>query len=139
MKNMEIGKRIQQRRKALNISVVDIAAHTGLSKATIHRYESGDIKDIKLPILETIAELLDVNPMWLIGKSETMERLEYKTTNMLIALDHVIDFVNKTPRLTAGSRKITNYEKYIATKIMQMTKDILDKGEWEIWIKHTTL
>lgn len=130
MKNMEIGKRIQQRRKALNISVVDIAAYTGLSKATIHRYESGDIKDIKLPVLETIAEILCVNPMWLLGKSETMERLEYKTTNMLIALDHVIDFVNKTPRLTAGSRQITNYEKYIVTKIMQMTKDILDKGEW---------
>lgn len=129
MKNMEIGKRIQQRRKALNISVVDIAAYTGLSKATIHRYESGDIKDIKLPVLETIAEILGVNPMWLLGKSETMERLENKTTNMLIALDHVIDFVNKTPRLTAGSRQITNHEKYIITKIMQMTKDILDKGE----------
>lgn len=129
MKNMEIGKRIQQRRKALNISVVDIAAYTGLSKATIHRYESGDIKDIKLPVLETIAEILCVNPMWLLGKSEIMERLEYKTTNMLIALDHVIDFVNKTPRLTAGSRQITNHEKYIVTKIIQMTKDILDKGE----------
>ena len=136
MKNMEIGKRIQQRRKALNISVVDIAAYTGLSKATIHRYESGDIKDIKLPVLETIAEILDVDPMWLLGKSEIMERLEYKTTNMLIALDHVIDFVNKTPRLTAGSRQITKsitWSKAInifVTAIKQMTKDILDKGKW---------
>ena len=129
MKNVEIGKRIQQRRKALNISVVDIAARTGLSKATIHRYESGDIKDIKLPVLETIAEILDVNPTWLLGKTETMERLEYKTTNLLIALDHAIDFVNKTPRLTAGSRQITNYERCIVTKIIQTTKDILDKGE----------
>lgn len=129
MKNTEIGKRIQQRRKALNISVVDVAAYTGLSKATIHRYESGDIKDIKLPVLETIAVMLDVNPLWLIGKSETMERLEYKTTNILIALDHVIEFINKTPRLTAGTRQITNQERYTITKIMQMTKDILDKGE----------
>lgn len=129
MKNTEIGKRIQQRRKALNISVVDVASYTGLSKATIHRYESGDIKDIKLPVLETIAVMLDVNPLWLIGKSETMERLEYKTTNILIALDHVIEFINKTPRLTAGTRQITNQERYTITKIMQMTKDILDKGE----------
>lgn len=129
MKNIKIGERIRQRRKALNISVVDVAAYTGLSKATIHRYESGDIKDIKLPVLETIAVILDVNPMWLIGKSETMERLEYKTTNLLIALDHVIDFVNKSPRLTAGTRQLTNYEKFIVTKIMETTKDILDKGE----------
>ena len=129
MKNIKIGERIRQRRKALNISVVDVAAYTGLNKATIHRYESGDIKDIKLPVLETIAVILDVNPMWLIGKSETMERLEYKTTNLLIALDHVIDFVNKSPRLTAGTRQLTNYEKFIVTKIMEITKDILDKGE----------
>lgn len=129
MKNTEIGKRIKQRRKALNISAVDVAAYTGLSKATIHRYESGDIKDIKLPVLETIAVILDVNPLWLIGKSETMERLEYKTTNLLIALDHVIDFINKSPRLTVGTRKITNQEKYIAIKIIQLAKDILDKGE----------
>lgn len=129
MKNIKIGERIQQRRKALNISVVDVAACTGLSKATIHRYESGDIKDIKLPVLETIAVILDVNPLWLIGKSETMERLEYKTTNLLIALDHVIDFVNKSPRLTAGTRQLTNHEKFIVTKIIEMTKDILDKGE----------
>ena len=129
MKNIKIGERIQQRRKALNISVVDVAAYTGLSKATIHRYESGDIKDIKLPVLETIAVILDVNPLWLIGKSETMERLEYKTTNLLIALDHVIDFVNKSPRLTAGTRQLTNYEKFIVVTIMEMTKDILDKGE----------
>lgn len=129
MKNIKIGERIQQRRKALNISVVDVAAYTGLSKATIHRYESGDIKNIKLPVLETIATILDVNPMWLIGKSETMERLEYKTTNLLIALDHVIDFVNESPRLTAGTRQLTNHEKFIVTKIIEMTKDILDKGE----------
>lgn len=129
MKNIKIGERIRQRRKALNISVVDVAAYTGLSKATIHRYESGDIKDIKLPVLETIAVILDVNPMWLIGKSETMERLEYKTTNLLIALDHVIDFVNKSPRLTAGTRQLTNHEKFIVTKIIEMTKGILDKGE----------
>lgn len=129
MKNVEIGKRIQQRRKALNISVVDIAARTGLSKATIHRYENGDIKDIKLPILEIISEMLDVNPMWLIGKNNIMERLEYKTTNILITLDHVIDFVNRTPRLTAGTRQLTIHEKYTVTKIMEMTKYILDKGE----------
>ena len=89
MKNTEIGKRIQQRRKDLKISVADVATYTSLSKATIHRYENGDIKDIKLPVLEKLATILDVDTLWLIGKSENMIRREGKTTNLLFALDHV--------------------------------------------------
>lgn len=57
MKNMEIGKRIRQQRKALNISVADVAAYTGLSKATIHRYENGEIKDIEKMSKEEAVEI----------------------------------------------------------------------------------
>ena len=94
MRNEEIGKRIQQQRKALNISVVDVAAYTGLSKATIHRYENGEIKDIKLPVLETIATMLNVNPAWLIGKSDSKERNEGKSTNVLFSLDQFINYLS---------------------------------------------
>ena len=129
MKNTEIGKRIHQRRKDLKISVADVAAYTGLSKATIHRYENGDIKDIKLPVLEKLATILDVDTLWLIGKSKNMIRREGKTTNLLFALDHVINFVNSASYLTVGSRQITRKERYIVTKLLQTAKDILDKGE----------
>lgn len=134
MINIEIGQRIKQRRKALNISVVDIANHTGLSKATIHRYESGDIKDIKLPILEKVATILDVEPAWLIGKSENTTRREGKTTNLLFALDHVINFVNSASYLTVGTRKISVKERMTVIKVIQLAKellekDIIDKGE----------
>ena len=129
MKNMEIGKRIRQQRKALNISVADVAAYTGLSKATIHRYENGEIKDIKLPVLETIASMLNVNPAWLIGKSDIKERNEGKTTNLLFSLDHFINYVKNSKYLTIGPRQVTEREKYMLIKILQLAKDILDKGE----------
>lgn len=128
MRNEEIGKRIQQQRKALNISVVDVAAYTGLSKATIHRYENGEIKDIKLPVLETIATMLNVNPAWLIGKSDTKECNEGKTTNVLFSLDHFINYVKNAKYLTVGSRQISKQERYIVIKVLQLAKDILDKG-----------
>ena len=129
MKNMEIGKRIRQQRKALNISVVDVATYTGLSKATIHRYENGEIKDIKLPVLETIATILDVNPAWLIGKSDIKDRNEGKTTNLLFSLDYFINYIKNSKYLTIGSRQVTEREKYMVVKILQLAKDILDKGE----------
>lgn len=129
MENTEIGTRIRQRRKTLNISVVDVAAYTGLSKATIHRYESGDIKDIKLPTIDAIASILDVNPAWLIGKSENIERRGGKTNNLISSLDHFINYIQNSNYLTIGTRQATEKEKYILIKLLQLAKGILDKGE----------
>lgn len=65
----DVGTRIKERRKELNISAARLAERIGLSKATIHRYENGDIRNIKMPVLEAMAEVLAVNPLWLIGKT----------------------------------------------------------------------
>lgn len=129
MKNEEIGRRIQERRKALNISVVDIATYTGLSKATIHRYENGEIQNIKLPVLETIASILNVSPLWLIGKSEDMERMDGKTNDMCVELTKAITFVKETPYLTCGGRPVTEIEKNMIINTLQFAKDFLEKGE----------
>lgn len=129
MKNSEIGTRIRKQRKALNISVVDVADHTGLSKATIHRYESGEIKDIKLPVINAISDILNVNPAWLVGKSDIKERSEDKSANLVQSLDNFIDYIKNSSYLTIGSRQVTEREKFIVLKILQLAKDILDKGE----------
>lgn len=129
MKNEEIGKRIQQRRKTLNISVADIASYTGLSKATIHRYENGDIKNIKLPVIETIASILNVNPLWLIGKSERLERVDGKTNDLCVALTRMITYVTDIPYLTCGKRVITQTERNMIANTLQLAKDILEKGD----------
>lgn len=92
MKGEDIGARMKQRRKELDLSAMDIAAKTGLSKATIHRYESGDIKHIKLPVVETIAALLKVNPDWLIGKSEERDAND---NEMLMLIDKAIEVLEE--------------------------------------------
>lgn len=130
MENKEIGKRIQERRKALKISVVDIAACTGLSKATIHRYENGDIQHIKLPVLDTIAAMLDVSTLWLIGKSDKKERMDGKTNDICVALRQAIEYVTNAPRLTCGSRVITDAERRTVATTLQLAIDIIEnKGE----------
>lgn len=129
MKNAEIGKRIQQRRKALNISVVDIATYTGLSKATIHRYENGEIQNIKLPVVETIAAILDVNPLWLIGKSDRQERTDGKTNDLCVALSQMITYVKDVRYLTCGARLVTETERQMIANTLQLAKDILEKGD----------
>ena len=72
MGNLELGKRIEMRRTQLNLTLDDIASEIGVAKSTVQRYEKGSIEKIKLPVIEAIARVLDVNPAWLCGKTETM-------------------------------------------------------------------
>ena len=68
MNNLEIGNRIKTERERCNLTLKDIADDIGVAVSTIQRYENGLIKDIKLPIIQAIANSLKVNPNWLIGK-----------------------------------------------------------------------
>lgn len=78
MENKKIGIRIEQRRKEKGMTLDDIAQEIGVAKSTVQRYEKGTIEKIKLPVLEAIARVLDVNPAWLCFKSEVMEPVKYE-------------------------------------------------------------
>lgn len=71
MTNKEIGLRIKETRLSKNETMDSIAAKIGVAKSTIQRYESGKIEKIKIPVIESIANALNVDPAWLIGKSST--------------------------------------------------------------------
>ncbi len=70
MDNIEIGGRLKQAREKRNMTQEELGKLLGLNKSTIQRYESGQVKKIKLPVLENIAEILGVNPSWLILKTD---------------------------------------------------------------------
>lgn len=70
MDNIEIGKRIKHARESRNMSQEELGNQLGLNKSSIQRYESGQVQRIKLPILENMAKILNVNPSWLVLKSE---------------------------------------------------------------------
>ena len=73
MDNLLIGKRIAASREVKGLTRKELALLIHVAASTISRYEKGEINKIKLPIIEAIARNLDVNPMWLIGKSEHKE------------------------------------------------------------------
>ena len=73
MTNSEIGSRIKYVRNLRNATLDDIAKKVGVAKSTIQRYENGKINSIKIPVVESIALALNVNPSWMIGTSDVME------------------------------------------------------------------
>ena len=69
---MTPGERIRQRRLKLGLTVEALAEKTGLSPATIYRYEAGDISHMRADKLQPIARALAVEPAWLMGWEEAL-------------------------------------------------------------------
>lgn len=64
---MNIGERIRERRKELGLSVDDVASKLDKNRATIYRYESNDIENLPITVLEPLARVLNTTPTYLLG------------------------------------------------------------------------
>ena len=64
---MNTGDRIKQRRIELGLTADELAKKIGKSRATIYRYENGDIENMPTPILEPLARALETTPADLMG------------------------------------------------------------------------
>lgn len=64
---MDIGRRIKERRIFLNLSVDDLASILKKNRATIYRYESNEIENFPVGILEPLAKVLQTTPAYLMG------------------------------------------------------------------------
>lgn len=62
--------RLKETRESLNISADELAEAIGVSRATIFRYEKAEFKSVKQSTLDAISEYLNVNPDYLIGRSD---------------------------------------------------------------------
>lgn len=76
---MTIGQKIKELRNQLNMSVDDLAAKLGKNRATIYRYERGDIENLPLDVLEPLANALETTPGYLMGWEETPKKKELST------------------------------------------------------------
>lgn len=70
MNAVEIGKRIKTRRCEIDMTQEELAKDLGFNKSTIQRYETGQVKNIKIPVLHLMARTLKINPDWLACKTD---------------------------------------------------------------------
>lgn len=64
---MRVGDRIRAKRQDLGMSVDELAARLGKNRATVYRYERGDIENMPVNVLEPLAEVLQTTPAYLMG------------------------------------------------------------------------
>ena len=70
---MDIGERIKTRRKEIGLSAEQVADQLKVSPATIYRYESSDIANMRIDKLEPIAKVLKTTPAYLMGWEDKKE------------------------------------------------------------------
>jgi len=83
----DIGTRIRDTRKGRGFTQEELGIKIGVTKATINKYETGIVVNLKRPVIEKIAEALEVNPGYLMGWSDNMSAVQVgsvQTNNGLI-------------------------------------------------------
>ncbi|MBQ8971656.1 MAG: helix-turn-helix domain-containing protein [Clostridia bacterium] len=77
---MVTGRRIKERRIALGLSADRLAEMIGKNRATIYRYESDEIENFPLPIIDPLADALQTSPAYLMGWTDDPSPMVYETT-----------------------------------------------------------
>ena len=70
---MEFKDLIKKRRLDLGLTMEELGKKIGVSKATIQRYESGEIKNVRRDKIAKLANALDTTPAYLMGWEDNLE------------------------------------------------------------------
>ncbi len=69
----EIQKRLKKQRLKNNYTLAELAELLNVKEATVQRYESGEIKNIKHDTIVKLAEILQCTPSYLMGWQDDAE------------------------------------------------------------------
>lgn len=108
---MNIGDRIRLRRNQLDKTLEEVGNIVGVTRATIQRYENGNIQNIPSDKIELLAKALKTTPAYLMGW-EDEETIEQNAQEQKI-----IESFNKLN--TEGKEKAIAY-----------TQDLVDSGKY---------
>ena len=92
----DIGARIKARRKDVGMTQEELGKKIGVTKATINKYETGIVVNMKRPTVEKIAKALDVPPGYLMGWTDNQANVQ--TNNGVIGQNSGTVTVNNSER-----------------------------------------
>ncbi|MBR5305975.1 MAG: helix-turn-helix transcriptional regulator [Oscillospiraceae bacterium] len=111
---MSIGQRIKQKRTELKMSADELAKRLGKNRATVYRYENGDIENLPIDILEPIAKALNTTPAYLMGW-ENVQKNNDALADIVIRLRTDDDFLSVVEMLyTQDAEKIAGVKQMLS-------------------------
>ncbi len=92
----DTGKRIKARRKDLGMTQEELGQKAGVTKATINKYETGIVQNLKRSTIEDMAKALNVSPSYIMGWTDNVA--EVHTNNGVIGQNSGTITVNNAER-----------------------------------------
>lgn len=122
---MSVGERIKARRKELGLSVEQVANALGKDRATIYRYESNDIENLPITVLEPLAHALETTPAYLMGWDREIDDLDRA---VLGVYPNFVPGQNHLPTSLEGDDIIQDEDiRVVARKMQAMTPERREK------------
>ena len=97
-----VGNNIKKYRKEANMTLKELADKIDLTEATVQKYEAGNIKNIGVEMLKSIADALGVRPEQITEWESKEQYLEYRESQNANATARLIKKYNQ---LTKGHQK----------------------------------
>ncbi len=76
-----IGEKLRAQRRALGMSLQDVASSIGVARATVHRWETGGIKHMGQDKILALSRVLQIPPEEFIGLDPGEKYLDYDRTH----------------------------------------------------------
>lgn len=140
---MSIGKNIKLRREQLGISVDELAEKIGKNRATIYRYENGDIEKLPTDALIPLAKALGTTPAHLMGwedethqpiskspkREEKLSYSEYPYIPDAVAagIPETIDGMSNLPKIPIADEILGKYARRKNIIIMRVNGESMNR------------
>lgn len=130
---MNLGERMKRIRLKKGITLLEIANKLNKTEATIQRYESGNIKNLKSDTIEMLANSLGVEPAYLMGwipeDEEIMTSSKYihLPTAISAGLPFEIDGVTNYDTISMPDELMGKYAGHKDIIISKINGDSMDK------------
>lgn len=122
---MRIGERIKQRRLELGYTADALAKMLNKNRATIYRYENGDIENMPIDVLEPLAKALNTTPAYLMGWTDFQQSIEPKTTEGYYDDPEAAEFAEYL-RTRPGARMLFSAAKDISKEDMEKAVEYIE-------------
>ena len=122
---MRIGERIKQRRLELGYTADMLAKMLNKNRATIYRYENGDIENMPIDVLEPLAKALNTTPAYLMGWKDSEQSVEQKSTDGYYTDREAAEFAEYL-RTRPGARMIFSAAKDISKEDLEKAVEYIE-------------
>ncbi|EFD93920.1 DNA-binding helix-turn-helix protein [Megasphaera lornae] len=133
--NKMVGKRIKKQRKQNNMTLKDIAVKLGVTESTVQRYETGNISNVSIEMLQKIGKILLVSPAFLLGWDSAekvvsdLEAHKHKFLDASISAGYpfTVDGVSSLPLVSIPDVFLGKYATNKNIVVMKVNGDSMNK------------